>query len=192
LLETSPPGLDIVLFVNSGSEANDVAWRVARHSTGNRGGLCTDFAYHGITDAIAALSPETVPPDQLPAHVETWTPADAYRREHLDSSEFVAALERLSGKGFRLAATILDGVLQSDGVLDLAPSYVQELVRLTHEAGGLWIADEVQGGHGRTGEAMWSFQRFGITPDFVQQEQAWPGRQRARDLGPPAVGVRQT
>ena len=73
----------------------------------------------------------------------------------------------MAGKGFALAATILDGVLQSDGVLDLEPAYVQELVRLTHEAGGLWIADEVQGGHGRTGEAMWSFARFGIEPDFV-------------------------
>jgi 4-aminobutyrate aminotransferase-like enzyme/Ser/Thr protein kinase RdoA (MazF antagonist) len=167
LLATCPAELDTVLFVNSGSEANDVAWRIARHHTGHDGGLCTDFAYHGITDAIAALSPETIPPGQLPSQVETWHPTDAYRRAHLDSAEFAAALGRLSARGFGLAATILDGVLQSDGVLDLEPAYVQELVRLTHEAGGLWIADEVQGGHGRTGEAMWSFQRFGITPDFV-------------------------
>jgi 4-aminobutyrate aminotransferase-like enzyme/Ser/Thr protein kinase RdoA (MazF antagonist) len=168
LLATCPEGgLDAVLFVNSGSEANDVAWRIARHHTGHDGGLCTDFAYHGVTEATAALSPETIPPGQLPAHVETWRPADAYRAVHLDSSDFVGALDRLSGKGIGLAATVLDGVLQSDGVLDLEPSYVQELVRLTHAAGGLWIADEVQGGHGRTGEAMWSFQRFGITPDFV-------------------------
>jgi 4-aminobutyrate aminotransferase-like enzyme/Ser/Thr protein kinase RdoA (MazF antagonist) len=167
LLATCPDGLDTVLFVNSGSEANDVAWRIARHVTGHEGGLCTDFAYHGITDAIAALSPETIPPGQLPPHVETWRPADAYRGAFLDSTEFGQARDRLSAKGFGLAATILDGVLQSDGVLDLEPEYVQDLVRLTHDAGGLWIADEVQGGHGRTGEAMWSFQRFGITPDFV-------------------------
>lgn len=167
LLATCPDGLDTVLFVNSGSEANDVAWRIARHVTGHEGGLCTDFAYHGITDAIAALSPETIPPGQLPAHVETWRPADAYRGAFLESSEFGQARDRLSAKGFGLSATILDGVLQSDGVLDLEPEYVQDLVRITHDAGGLWIADEVQGGHGRTGEAMWSFQRFGITPDFV-------------------------
>ena len=79
LLATCPPGLDTVLFVNSGSEANDVAWRIARHHTGNDGGLCTAYAYHGITEAIAALSPETLPPDGLAAHVETWAPADAYR-----------------------------------------------------------------------------------------------------------------
>ena len=167
LLATCPAGLDTVLFVNSGSEANDVAWRIARHHTGNAGGLCTDYAYHGITEAIAALSPETLPPGGLAAHVETWAPADAYRGLHLGTEGFVEALDRLRGKGIAPAATILDGVLQSDGVLDLDPAYVQELVRLTHAAGGLWIADEVQGGHGRTGEAMWSFERFGIDPDFV-------------------------
>ncbi len=52
-------------------------------------------------------------------------------------------------------------------MIDLDPAYVQELVRLTHDAGGYWVADEVQGGHGRTGDALWSFQRFGIVPDFV-------------------------
>jgi 4-aminobutyrate aminotransferase-like enzyme/Ser/Thr protein kinase RdoA (MazF antagonist) len=167
LLASCPAGLDTVLFVNSGSEANDVAWRIARHQTGNAGGLCTDFAYHGITEAIAALSPETLAPGALPTHVETWRPPDAYRGRYLDVADFRAALDRLSAKGIAPAATILDGVLQSDGVLDLDPAYVQELVRLTHAAGGLWIADEVQGGHGRTGTAMWSFERFGITPDFV-------------------------
>jgi GNAT superfamily N-acetyltransferase len=65
------------------------------------------------------------------------------------------------------AMAILDGVLQSDGVYDQAPELVQALVRLTHAAGGLWVADEVQGGHGRTGETMWSFERFGIEPDIV-------------------------
>jgi 4-aminobutyrate aminotransferase-like enzyme len=58
-------------------------------------------------------------------------------------------------------------VLTSDGILELDPAYVQACVELLHGAGGLWIADEVQGGHGRTGEAMWSYQRFGIAPDFV-------------------------
>jgi 4-aminobutyrate aminotransferase-like enzyme/Ser/Thr protein kinase RdoA (MazF antagonist) len=160
LAATCPPGLDTVLFVNSGSEANDVAWRLARHHTGHHGGLCTDFAYHGITDAIAALSPEVLPAGALAEHVETWNPTGT-------ADDFAQALARMAGKGIAPAAAILDGVLQSDGVYDLDPAYVQELVRMTHAAGGLWIADEVQGGHGRTGAAMWSFQRFGIEPDFV-------------------------
>ncbi|HEY1487741.1 MAG TPA: aminotransferase class III-fold pyridoxal phosphate-dependent enzyme [Micromonosporaceae bacterium] len=160
LTATCPPGLDTVLFVNSGSEANDVAWRLARHHTGARGGLCTDFAYHGITDATAALSPEVLPPGGLAEHVATWLPTRP-------AEDFARALAALAARGIAPAAAILDGVLQSDGVYDLDPAYVRELVRMTHDAGGLWIADEVQGGHGRTGDAMWSFQRFGIVPDFV-------------------------
>jgi 4-aminobutyrate aminotransferase-like enzyme/Ser/Thr protein kinase RdoA (MazF antagonist) len=165
LVGTCPPGLDTVLFVNSGSEANDVAWRISRGHTGNRGGLCTDYAYHGITDATADLSPEVL--TVLADHVETWQPTDTYRGRHITTDGFAAALGRLEAKGIAPAAAILDGVLQSDGVHDLDPAYVQELVRLTRAAGGLWIADEVQGGHGRSGSAMWSFERFGIEPDFV-------------------------
>jgi 4-aminobutyrate aminotransferase-like enzyme len=167
LTATLPPSLDTVFFVNSGSEANDLAWRLATHATGHEGGLCTANAYHGITAVIAPLSPETLPGGPSSAHVERWSPPDAYRGLHGDAVEFDSALERLQRKGVGLAATILDGVLQSDGVLDLDPAYVQQLVRRTHDAGGLWIADEVQGGHGRTGDAMWSFDRFGIEPDVV-------------------------
>ncbi|MDR2987619.1 MAG: aminotransferase class III-fold pyridoxal phosphate-dependent enzyme, partial [Nocardiopsaceae bacterium] len=167
LVHTCPEGLDTVLFVNSGSEANDLAWRLARWHTGNSGGLCTEFAYHGITEAMADFSPEVLPGARTPDHVQTWTPPDSYRGLNQDSSGFAAALARLAGHGLAPAAAIFDGVLQSEGIYDLEPSYVRELVRLTHDAGGLWIADEVQGGHGRTGGSMWSFQRFGIVPDFV-------------------------
>jgi 4-aminobutyrate aminotransferase-like enzyme/Ser/Thr protein kinase RdoA (MazF antagonist) len=167
LAATCPDGLDTVLFVNSGSEANDVAWRLARHHTGNSGGLCTEFAYHGVTAATADLSPEVLPGALTPPHVETWAPPDTFRGLRSGTDGFAAALGRLAARGVAPAAAILDGVLQSDGVYDLDPQYVRELVRLTREAGGLWIADEVQGGHGRTGEAMWSFERFGIVPDFV-------------------------
>ena len=167
LVATCPPGLDTVLFVNSGSEANDLAWRLACWHTGNAGGLCTEFAYHGITAAMADFSPEVLPGALTPPHVQTWAPPDSYRGLHQGTAGFEAALVRLAGNGFAPAAAIFDGVLQSDGIFDLDAGYVRDLVRLTHEAGGLWIADEVQGGHGRTGEAMWSFQRFGIVPDVV-------------------------
>ncbi len=167
LTATCPPSLDTVFFVNSGSEANDLAWRLATTFTGNTGGLCTTRAYHGISYAIAPFSPETLRPEQLPSWLERWTPTDTYRGRFGDESEFADALARLAGRGVAPAMAILDGVLQSDGVFDLSPSLVQAWVRMTHEAGGLWVADEVQGGHGRTGEAMWSFERFGIEPDIV-------------------------
>ena len=167
LVATGPESLDTVLFVNSGSEANDLAWRLAVHHTGRSGGLCTANAYHGITAATAELSPETLPAHGHARHVERWTPPDTYRGMHLSTEGFVSALGRLTDKGVEPAATILDAILLSDGVYDVEPTYAQELLALTHAAGALWIADEVQGGHGRTGDAMWSYQRLAIEPDFV-------------------------
>ena len=167
LVATCPPELDTVFLVNSGSEANDLAWRMATAITGRRGGLCTAFAYHGITEAVAALSPETWLNGPRPNHVETWEPPDAYRSLHLGTDGFASALARAVARGVAPAAVILDGLLISDGIADLDPRYVQELVQLTRDAGALWIDDEVQAGHGRTGEALWCFQRFGIVPDFV-------------------------
>jgi 4-aminobutyrate aminotransferase-like enzyme len=167
LAATCPPGLDTVLLVNSGSEANDWAWRLAVAATGNRGGLCTATAYHGVTEATAALSPEGWLDGVKPAHVETFPAPDTYRGRDLDGAGLSAAIGRLAGRGLAPAATILDALVMSDGIADLDPGYVQELVRLTRAAGGLWIADEVQSGHGRTGQALWGFERFGVVPDFV-------------------------
>lgn len=166
LVETCPAALDTVFFVNSGSEANDLAWRLATGFTGNAGGLCTMHAYHGISHALAPLSPEVLDDEHLPTHIERWWPTDTYRQLHTDTASFATALERLASRGIAPAMTILDGVLQSDGVYDLDPTLVRNWVTMTHDAGGLWVADEVQGGHGRTG-VMWSFERFGIEPDIV-------------------------
>ncbi|WP_119724475.1 aminotransferase class III-fold pyridoxal phosphate-dependent enzyme [Lentzea terrae] len=167
LAASCPSGLDTVLLVNSGSEANDLAWRLARAATGRGGALCTDFAYHGLTEAIAAVSPEAWLDGRGPDHVETWTPPDPYRGTALGGEHFEAALERLATRGHEPAAVYLDAVLTSDGIVDLDPAHVRALHRRAKAAGALWIADEVQSGHGRTGEALWGFSRFGIEPDFV-------------------------
>ena len=167
LVATLPDGLDTVLFVNSGSEANDLAWRLATTATGARGGICTAFAYHGISEAIAPLSPESWQGGRQPEHIETWAPPDALRGTSLDVEPFTAALARLLDRGLAPAAVILDGALTSDGYLVPEPALVREWAAAARAAGALWIADEVQGGHGRTGAGLWSFERFGIVPDFV-------------------------
>jgi 4-aminobutyrate aminotransferase-like enzyme/Ser/Thr protein kinase RdoA (MazF antagonist) len=175
LIASMPTGLDrpldTVLFVNSGSEANDLAWRLSTLVSDGDGGLCTERAYHGITTVLAPLSPETLPDDRIPTWIQRWRPPDALRGTDLDPAGFDDAIDRLQAHGHRAAMTILDGVLQSDGVLDLMPEYVQHLVQRTHDSGALFVADEVQGGHGRTGATMWSFERFGLTghlqPDIV-------------------------
>jgi 4-aminobutyrate aminotransferase-like enzyme/Ser/Thr protein kinase RdoA (MazF antagonist) len=160
LVASTGGALDTVLFVNSGSEANDVAWRIARAATGGSGGIASDYAYHGITEAISALTPEDWLAGHEPVHVRTWRPSSAV-------DDFGEAIADLKAASFPPAAAIMDGVLTSDGIIDLPLDVAAELVRRTHDAGGLWIADEVQSGHGRTGAQMWGYQRLGITPDIV-------------------------
>jgi 4-aminobutyrate aminotransferase-like enzyme len=157
-----PPkaGLDSVMFVNSGSEANDIAWRIAAGVTGRDGGIVTHFAYHGVTDAIADLSPEEWPEGFRPPRVAR-IPADG-------GGEAVAtAASELAKEGHALAATFVDAGLTSDGIYPLAPDSLAAIVQATHNAGGLFVADEVQVGYGRSGEHLWTFAHLGATPDFV-------------------------
>jgi 4-aminobutyrate aminotransferase-like enzyme/Ser/Thr protein kinase RdoA (MazF antagonist) len=160
LVASTGGALDTVMFVNSGSEANDVAWRIARAVTGGDGGITTDYAYHGITEAISALTPEDWRPGHEPAHVRTWRPTHALE-------DFPRAVAQLREAGHAPAAAIMDAVLTSDGIIDIGSDVAQQLVQQAHAAGALWIADEVQSGHGRTGAAMWGYQRLGIAPDIV-------------------------
>ena len=163
LLATFPPeaALDTVLLVNSGSEANDLAWRLAAEATGGDGALVTENAYHGVTAATSGLSPEDWPAARPPAHVARIEPPGSGGDLATDLD---AALAGLDG---RLAATFLDGALMSDGIYVPETSQLQLLVERTHAAGGLYVADEVQAGHGRFGPELWSFARDGIAPDIV-------------------------
>jgi len=159
LLATFPPdtGLDTVLLVNSGTEANDLAWRLAAGVTGRDGALVTENAYHGVTAATTRLSPEDWPAAHPPARVARIPPPGS-------GADLAAALEDIDGD---LAATFLDGSLMSDGIYVPGTTELRLLVERTHAAGGLYVADEVQAGHGRLGPELWSFSRHGIAPDVV-------------------------
>jgi len=163
LLATMPDdaGLDTVVLLNSGSEANDLAWRLATGVTGNTGAIVTEHAYHGVTAAVSDLSPEEWPSGAAPPHVARIPPPVA-------GSGFAPALQAAVARlGGGLAATFLDGALMSDGIHEPGPEELHLLVERTHAAGGLYVADEVQAGHGRTGPTLWSFARHGIRPDVV-------------------------
>ncbi len=163
-------GLDTVLLVNSGSEANDTAWRLATGWTGGRGGLVTRYAYHGVTEAIAALSPEEWIGGERPSHVETFDPMDPYRDVTAPdeaAGELTRAAERLQQGGVVPAAVLVDGGFTSDGIIAPGAAYVRALAERTHDIGALYVADEVQAGHGRSGEHLWSFAAMGVAADVV-------------------------
>jgi 4-aminobutyrate aminotransferase-like enzyme/aminoglycoside phosphotransferase (APT) family kinase protein len=177
LTATVHPSLDTVIFVNSGSEANDVAIRMAKTWTGNSGALCMDFAYHGVTEATDAISPSNYPQGKwnMP-HVRMLEAPDGYRGpiKH-GAPNFVeryaayadTALNSLKHAGLGCAYAIIDSAFMTNGILDVPSGYVSALVKKTHAAGGLFIADEVQSGFGRMGTAMWGHAHHGVVPDFV-------------------------
>jgi 4-aminobutyrate aminotransferase-like enzyme/Ser/Thr protein kinase RdoA (MazF antagonist) len=160
LLATLPARFDRVLLVNSGSEANDLAWRIARHATGASGGIATSWAYHGVTEATFAFSPESWGDVAPPGNIRLVEPPTA------PSSMVVEAVERLESDAHRVAAMLVDGVFTSDGILGPAHEWTVAAAAAVHDAGGLYVADEVQAGHGRTG-AMWSFVAGEVPADLV-------------------------
>ena len=163
-------------FVNSGSEANDIAWRMARAWTGHQGALCQEFAYHGITEAIDALSPSALLAATMPPHVRTLMAPDGYRGLYRDGTPDMGALyaedtdraiAALAESSLKPAAVIIENAFMTNGILPPCPGYVASVFAKVRAAGGLCISDEVQSGFGRMGAHFWGFQHHGVTPDFI-------------------------
>ncbi|WP_119302109.1 aminotransferase class III-fold pyridoxal phosphate-dependent enzyme [Dongia deserti] len=175
---TMPTDSDLTacMFVNSGSEAVDLAVRLAKAFTGASGALVMEYAYHGWTESVEALSPEFRPADQLKPHVRTLIGPDDYRGPYRRGGNDIAALyaadanraiQALAGGGHKPALLIADAGLLTNGVLDAPMGWLQGVYERVRKAGGVCIADEVQTGFGRQGDAMWGFQPHGVTPDIV-------------------------
>jgi len=186
LTETLPPDLDTCLFVNSGSEANDIAWRMAKSHTGHAGALVMNFAYHGITDAITALSPAICP--NVPPHVEQLAAPVAETHAGTNgraadgapnagttgdlvaaaaAADVAGAIDRLKQRGYEPAALMIDSALTSTGIYDPPPAWIAPIAAAVRAAGGLIIGDEVQYGLGRSGSHFWGFTKRGYHPDIV-------------------------
>src|SRR4051794_23962505 len=166
LLSTFPPALSQVMFTCSGSEANDLAVRVAKCATGGTGFIVTDNAYHGVTDAVAGLSPSLGPAVAPAPHVVT-VPAPIAADAQAFASDVDRAVASLSERGLRPAALMVDTIFSSDGVIADPVGLLVPAVERVRAAGALFIADEVQAGFARTGTAMWGFARQGLVPDLV-------------------------
>jgi len=174
LLAKFPEALDTAMFCCTGSEANELALRIARAATGGEGIIVTDYAYHGNTRVTYEISTDDCPEDQRPPHVVTVPNPDCYRGRHrgedagLRYAEHVReAVDLLRERGIKPAAFLIDTIVSSGGVVDLAPGYLSRCAELVRAAGGLFIADEVQPGFGRTGQHFWGFSADDVVPDIV-------------------------
>jgi 4-aminobutyrate aminotransferase-like enzyme/Ser/Thr protein kinase RdoA (MazF antagonist) len=167
ILATMPAGLDTCLFTTSGTEANELAWRLATEYTGAGGAVVAEHAYHGTTKWMADLSSNEWPAGHRPPHVAT------FEAPHGDAAGLTAAVaaQRIAGAvqalGERPALVLADSQFTSEGILDTPGEFVAGLVDGAHAAGALYLADEVQSGYGRSGPALWRFVLSGAVPDIV-------------------------
>ncbi len=174
LASTFPDPLSIVFFVNSGSEANDLALRLARAHTRAKGMLVLDHAYHGHITSIIDISPYKFARKGgagRPDHVRVVPLPDSYKGVHRGleagaryAEEFRSVLEDLDQP---LCAFISESIVSTAGQVTLAEGFLPEAYRMTRAAGGVCIADEVQIGMGRVGTHFWGFELHGVVPDIV-------------------------
>jgi 4-aminobutyrate aminotransferase-like enzyme len=172
LLEMLPTEIDRVMFMCSGSEANDLAVRCARLYSQGEGIIVTAEAYHGNTALISGLSPsigKDVPMSKTMRMIPT---PDTYRLGTDDIGDWMCEqisiqVADMHRHGIEFAGVLFDSIFSSDGVIPGKPGFLKPVIDLVHAEGGVYIADEVQPGFCRTGETFWGFERHGIVPDIV-------------------------
>ena len=171
LKATFPDHLENIVLTCSGSEANDLAIRIAQRATGARGIIVTESAYHGNTSAVTEISPSAIKRGGLPDHVVAVPPPSKQAYGDNVAAGFAdavyLAITTLQDRGYGVAALIVDSIFSSDGVFSNPKGFLRLAVAVMQRAGGLFIADEVQPGFARTGDTFWGFSRHDVAPDIV-------------------------
>lgn len=172
LFGTMPAGLEKAMYMCTGSEANDVAIRVAQAHTGGQGIIVTEEAYHGTSALTSGVSPALGSGQPLSPTTRLVPAPDRYRVPTDDVGAWFAnqvqrQIDDLAAHGIPFAGLLADSIFSSDGVLPHPSGFLQAAVDVVHQNGGVFIADEVQPGFARTGDAFWGFARHGVVPDIV-------------------------
>ncbi len=179
LAATLPEPLHVCFFVNSGSEANDLALRLAAAHTGRRDMIVVDVAYHGNLASLVDISPykHNGPGGRgTPAHVQVVPMPDGYRGRfkglgfetgRLYAQDVGRAVAAIGARGTGPCAFIAESIISCGGQVVLPAGYLEESYRQVRAAGGVCIADEVQVGFGRVGSHFWAFETQGVVPDIV-------------------------
>lgn len=176
LADTLPGDLSVCTLVCTGTEANDLAYRIARAVTGNEGVICTTGAYHGNSTLVAELSPEFERIRPKPDFIVDVAPPDMYRGQFgSDDPDCIQkyanlvddGIAELKDNGHQPAMMLIDSIYDCAGIHTPPPEYQQAVYEKVRAAGGLIVCDEVQSGLTRMGDNYWGFMDSGVIPDIV-------------------------
>ncbi|MFW6128817.1 MAG: aminotransferase class III-fold pyridoxal phosphate-dependent enzyme [Candidatus Aminicenantaceae bacterium] len=179
LCDTMPEPLKVCFFVNSGSEANELAIRMARTHTKNKDFIVVDHAYHGNTNSVIEISPYKFdgpggfkPPPYIHKVVMPDVYRGPYRANDKKAGEKYAedinrVIKEMNQKGCSPAALFHESLMGVGGQIILPPGYLKKAYLYARKEGGICVADEVQVGMGRVGSSFWAFELQGVIPDIV-------------------------
>ena len=168
--------LSMAAFCCTGSEANELALRIARDCSRGSGIIATAWAYHGNTAAVMQVSSLFTPPDKRGPYVRTVPVMDPYRDRAGRSDDALAtayadnvkrAIDEFTAAGIRFAGLLYCTAFSSEGLPTVPAGFMAKALAHVQAAGGLFIADEVQAGFGRLGSHLWGHQMLGVVPDIV-------------------------
>lgn len=177
LLETLPPELTVLHFVNSGSEANELAIRMAKACTGEKDVVASELGYHGNTNMCIDISSYKFDGKGgmgAPEHTHIFPLPDAFRGKYRGedtgahyAEEVKKQIESIQSKGRGLCAFIIEPIISCGGQIELPDRFLKKAYKHIRDAGGVCISDEVQTGCGRMGKTFWGFQLHDVVPDIV-------------------------
>ena len=177
LIETLPPELNVMHFVNSGSEANELAVRMAKTMTGQKDIIASEVGYHGNTNICVDISSykfDGKGGNGAPEHTHIFALPDSFRGKYQGKNsgqqyaeEVQKCIDHIHEKDRGVSALIIESIISCGGQIDLPEGFLKQAYKAVRNAGGLCIADEVQVGCGRVGKAFWGFQLHDVVPDIV-------------------------
>ena len=173
LTATMDTSLSTAILTCTGSEANDIALRMAEAVTGKRGIIATDATYHGNTALVSQLSRSNIPSVGfgLDRYFRFVVAPDSYRNPDPDGSIFATSvaklIDELEAAGIGFAAFVVCPFFLNEGFPANADGWLKPVAEIVRKAGGLLICDEVQSGFGRTGTHFWAHQKMGVVPDIM-------------------------
>lgn len=177
LIETLPPELNVLHFVNSGSEANELAIRMLKAATGNMDIIASEVGYHGNTNMCVDISSykfDGKGGQGAPEHTHIFPIPYAFRGKYRGADtgmqyakEVQKQIDNIHKKGRAVGGFIIEPIISCGGQIELPDGFLKLAYTYVRAVGGLCISDEVQVGCGRTGKAFWGFQLHDVVPDIV-------------------------